>query len=84
MANRVGLELKELKVDVSAHVDVRGTLRADNGVPVAFQSFDVAVTMTPKNFVPGIMLDKLLQAAEYSCVVLQSLKSEPEVTVRRC
>ncbi len=62
---------------------MRGTLRADKSVPVAFQKFEVGVSMKPAGFVPGRMLDKLLQAAEYSCVVIQTLRQGPEISVIR-
>lgn len=83
MASRVGVKLKKLKVDVTGHVDVRGTLRAEKNVPVGFQQFDIAVTIKPRGFVPGKMLDKLIRAAEYSCVVIQSLRDCPEINVYR-
>jgi uncharacterized OsmC-like protein len=83
IANRVGVRLKKLEVTVRGSVDVRGTLRVDDSVPVAFQSFDIEVAMKPAGFVPGKMLDKLLRAAEYSCVVLQSLREMPAISVSR-
>ena len=82
MANRVGVKLKKLKVEVNGHVDVRGTLRAERDVPVGFQRFDVAVTIKPRGFVPAKMLDKLVRAAEYSCVVIQSLRNCPEIDIQ--
>lgn len=83
IANRVGVRLKKLEVTVRGKVDVRGTLRVSDTVPVAFQSFDIEVAIKPAGFVPGKMLDKLLRAAEHSCVVLQSLRSRPVISVSR-
>ena len=83
VANRVGVRLKKLAVKVSGRVDVRGTLRVDTTVPVAFTHFDVNVTIKAAGFVPGKMLDKLLRAAEHSCIVIQTLKNGPTVTVTR-
>lgn len=83
MASRVGVKLKHLHVDVTGHVDVRGTLRAAKNVPVGFQRFEVSVSIKPSGFVPGKMLDKLIRAAEQSCVVIQSLRNCPEIDVSR-
>lgn len=83
MANRVGVKLKSLSVEVSGRVDVRGTLRVARDVPVGFQAFDIVVDIVPRGFVPGKLIDKLLRAAEASCVVLQSLRQSPEIGVRR-
>lgn len=83
IANRVNVKLKKLEVSVSGRVDVRGTLRVERNVPVAFTHFDVSVTLKVRGFVPGKMLDKMLRAAEESCIVIQTLKSGPEITVTR-
>ena len=84
MANRVGLKIKTLSVDVKAKVDVRGTLageaRRSGWVSGAF---DINVTLKPKGFVPGKMLDKLIRAAEEGCVVLQTLKNTPTIDINR-
>lgn len=82
-ANRVGVRLKKLDIHVTGTVDVRGTLRVDRNVPVAFSRFDVVVTLKAAGFVPGKMLDKLLRAAEESCIVIQTLKQGPTITVTR-
>ncbi len=81
MSNRVGLKIKTLEVKVKGRVDVRGTLRVQKNVPVGFQQFDVDVTLKPKGFVPKKMLDKLIRAAEESCVVLQTLRSAPKIEI---
>jgi uncharacterized OsmC-like protein len=83
VANRVGVRLKTLSVHASGRVDVRGTLRVDKNVPVAFSHFDVTVDIKAAGFIPGKMLDKLLRAAEKSCIVIQTLKNGPEITVSR-
>lgn len=83
VANRVGVKLKKLEVAATGQVDVRGTLRVDRNVPVAFSRFDVTVTLKVRGFVPGKLLDKMLRAAEQSCIVIQTLKHGPEITVTR-
>ena len=83
VCNRVGVRLKQLEVRVSGTVDARGTLRIRRSVPVAFQRFDVGVTIKPSGIIPGRMIDKILEAAEYSCIVIQTVKAGAEVNVTR-
>jgi uncharacterized OsmC-like protein len=75
IAARMGVGLTALEVDVTANVDVRGTLVIDRQVPVGFQRMRCAVRLQP---VPGTdpgLVQKLLVAAEYSCVNLQTLRA---------
>ncbi len=83
IANRMDLVLKDLEVSVSGHVDVRGTLRVDDMVPVGFQKMEINVKIDPAKDIPAAYLDALLKAAEHSCVVLQTLKNCPTVSVTR-
>lgn len=83
IANMFGVSIHTLEVEVTAEVDLRGTLRMDPSVPVAFQSLRVAASIVPNGDVPEAHLDAILTAAEQSCVVLQSLRRPPEITVAR-
>jgi len=83
ISNRFGVRLKRLEIEVRGTVDVRGTLRVDKATPVAFQRFDIAVRIKPAGFIPGKMLDKLLEGAERSCIVVQTVKGTAEVRIRR-
>ncbi len=83
ISNRLGVKLKELNVEVLGHVDVRGTLRVDKSVPVSFQKFEVNVLMKPAGWIPGKIIEKILHAAEYSCIVIQTIKGGATVTVTR-
>ncbi len=83
ISNRMGVVLKELEVAVSGHVDVRGTLRVDDTVPVGFQKLEIDVKIEPETEMPQAYLDALLKGAEQSCVVLQTLKHGPAVSVTR-
>lgn len=68
IANRLGVSLTSLKVDV------RGTLVVDREVPVGMQRMHCEVKLeTPEGTDPGL-LKHLLAAAEYSCVNLQTLR----------
>lgn len=75
IADRWGVTLTELRVDVDSDVDVRGTLVVDRSVPVGFQRMRVAVTMDAAPGTPRALLEKLMKGAEYSCVNLQTLRS---------
>lgn len=70
IANLMGIELKHLDVVVDLGVDVRGTLHMDRSVPVGFQNVDVRVKMTGTAGIDDAQLDRLLRAAERSCVLL--------------
>jgi len=75
VANYMDLPLEDLEVKVSSMADVRGTLRVDPEVPVQFQQMKAYVTLEPGPGVPRKMVKKLLKAAEYSCVNLQTLRN---------
>jgi uncharacterized OsmC-like protein len=81
IANRLGLELRDLKVEAEARVDVRGTLRAARDVPVGFQSVDVKIDVDLAPGTPPDQTAMLLKAAEESCVVLQTLRTPPAISI---
>lgn len=75
IANRLRVTLTALEVEVSADVDVRGTLVVDRDVPVGFQAMRCHVNIQPAEDTSPKLLKKLLAAAEYSCVNLQTLRA---------
>lgn len=81
VANRVGVKLKELSVEVNGRVDVRGTLRVDRNTQVGFQQFNVKVRIKPAGLVPMMMLKRIVKGAESSCVVIQTLRNGPEINL---
>jgi len=83
ISNRFGLQLRHLKIQVIGKVDVRGTLRVDRTVPVAFTEFDVIIDIKAKGLVPSKYLDKLIEGAEQSCIVMQTLKPACEIRLTR-
>lgn len=83
IANMFGLVIKTLEVHVEAEVDLRGTLRIDPDVPTAFQKIRVSVNLVPAGDAAQEHLDAIIAAAEQSCVVLQSLRTPPQVTIER-
>lgn len=82
IANRLHIELLLLEVQVEAHVDVRGTLLVDRTVPVGFQRIDVVARIEAAGSVESRKIDILLKAAEHSCVVIQTLRSGTDISVR--
>lgn len=83
VANRMNIDLLLLEVQVEAHVDVRGTLLVDRSVPVGFQKIDIVVRIEAASAVEVKKIDILLRAAEHSCVVMQTLRSGTDISVRR-
>lgn len=83
IANMFGLAIETLEVHVEAEVDLRGTLRIDPDVPTAFQKISVSVNLLPTGDVAEEHIDAIIAAAEQSCVVLQSLRTPPQITVAR-
>ena len=75
VADRLHVTLTSLEVEVSAGVDVRGTLLVDRQVPVGFQKMHCQVAIRAAPGTDPKTLEKLWAAAEHSCVVLQTLRS---------
>jgi uncharacterized OsmC-like protein len=82
IANRHGIRLEALEVDVTGDVDVRGTLVVSRQVPVGFQRMHCAVRVRPEPGTDPQLVARLLGAAEYSCVNLQTLRAGIPVTVQ--
>lgn len=76
IAGRMGVTIELLEVEASANVDVRGTLLVDKSVPVGFQSMRCHVTIQVEENTNPQVVKKLIAAAEHSCVVLQTLRSD--------
>lgn len=73
IANRLGVKIPLLEVDVSADVDVRGTLLVAPDVPVGFQKMRCRINLRAAEGTNRKLLAKLIEAAEHSCVNLQTL-----------
>jgi uncharacterized OsmC-like protein len=82
VANRLGVEIIDLEVRVTAKVDVRGTLGMEVGVPVGFQSMTCDIDLKVNAGTPLKLLDSLRVAAQRCCVVQQTLLSPPLVATR--
>jgi uncharacterized OsmC-like protein len=75
IADRLGVTFEVLEVAVKAELDVRGTLVVDREVPVGFQRMTCSVRVRPTKGTDPKALQKILAAAEYSCVNLQTLRN---------
>ncbi|PCI75621.1 MAG: osmotically inducible protein OsmC [SAR86 cluster bacterium] len=81
ISSRLSIPLKSLSVTVKAEIDVRGTLRVDDTVPVGFQDIQIEVDLQAMMQLPEGTIRTILSAAEHSCVVLQTLKNTPSISL---
>ncbi|WND01809.1 OsmC family protein [Temperatibacter marinus] len=79
ISTRMGVELTELSVAVEGVVDIRATLRLTQDVPVGFKSLKINVLLEAHHDISQDILDAIVKAAEHSCVILQTLKSQPSI-----
>jgi uncharacterized OsmC-like protein len=75
LADHLGIRFQSIEVKVDAECDVRGCLLVERSVPVGFQKMRCTVRLQPEGEVEPERLQKLLGAAEASCVVLQTLRN---------
>ena len=75
IAERLGVRLLDLEVDVTGDIDVRGTLQVDRTVPVGFQQMRCAVSLQPAAGTDPDLVRRLVAAAEQCCVNLQTLRA---------
>ena len=68
-------------VEVEGDLDFRGTLGVSNDVPVGFQTIRLRFNLDSE--ATAEQLDTLQKLTERYCVVLQTLRSSPIVTVRQ-
>ena len=84
IANLKGIELSRLEVRVSFGADVRGALMTGDNVPVGFQTAQMRVDLKTACGLSKPHLNALIDAAERSCVILQTLRAPPTVQFERC
>jgi len=81
VATALGTEIREGVVHAEGDLDFRGTLGVDRDAPVGFRDirlrFDLDTDATEEE------LDTLVRLTERYCVVLQTLRTAPEVEVSR-
>ena len=79
VATALGIELRSGTLRAEGDLDFRGTLGVSRDVPVGFSAIRVAVHVdsdaTPEQ------LSKLMELTERYCVVLQTLRTSPPLTL---
>jgi uncharacterized OsmC-like protein len=81
VADRMGIRLAELEVQVTAHADVRGTLLVDRSVPVGFHHIQVETRLRTAEGTDPSLTGKLEAVAEHCCVDLQTLRRGPVLSI---
>jgi uncharacterized OsmC-like protein len=80
IANRLGVRLTRLEVDVTADVDVRGALMVDRDTPVGFTAMRCDVELATAEGTPPALEDGLIASAEHCCIVMNTLRGGVPVT----
>ncbi len=79
-ATAIGVKLLDARVVVDGHFDARGTLGVDPEIPVGLT--DVTITFSFETDAGEEKVNRLVELAERYCVVAQTLRNPPTVTVR--
>jgi uncharacterized OsmC-like protein len=79
VATSLELDIRDGVVSAEGDLDFRGTLGVDRDVPVGFQR--IRLTFTLDTDADAEQVATLLKLTERYCVVLQTLRAGPEVTV---
>jgi uncharacterized OsmC-like protein len=80
VATAMGVSLRNASVEAGGHWDARGTLGVDREAPVGLT--DVTLTFRFDTDADEATVERLVQLAERYCVVAQTLRNPPPVTVR--
>lgn len=81
VATAMGVQLRDARVVVDGTWDARGTLGVDRATPVGMTSVTVTLDFTAD--ADEATLDKLVSLTERYCVIAQTLRTPPELVVRR-
>lgn len=79
VATALSIPVRSGKVNAEGDLDFRGTLGVAKDAPVGFK--DIRLAFSLDTDAPKDQLDKLLTLTERYCVVYQTLKGTPAVTV---
>ncbi len=80
VATALGLDIRDGVVHAEGDLDFRGTLGVDRDVPVGFQR--IRLTFELDTDATTEQLATLERLTERYCVVLQTLRTQPEIAVR--
>jgi uncharacterized OsmC-like protein len=81
IADLLGVQILDLRVEVTGEVDVRGALAIDRSVKVGFRSMNCRVHVRVPQSTEQPRLAALRKQAEASCVTLDTLRSGVPVAV---
>jgi uncharacterized OsmC-like protein len=81
VATSMGLAIDGGTVRAEGDLDFRGTLGVDKEAPVGFR--DIRLSFELQTDAPGDQVAKLIELTERYCVVYQTLRRPPELTLRR-
>jgi len=79
VATSIGIDIREGKVRAEGDLDFRGTLGVSKETPVGFQSIRLFFDL--KTDASEEQLGTLIRLTERYCVVFQTLRSAPEISV---
>jgi uncharacterized OsmC-like protein len=81
VATAIGVELRDARIHAEGDLDFRGTLGVSKEAPVGFSS--VRLTFKLDSGASEDQLATLVKLTERYCVVLQTLKTPPAISVER-
>ena len=79
VAATMGIELEDVRVEVTARGDLRGALALDRAAKIGLEKLDVRTSVTVRGGDPE-RARRLLEAAERYCAILDTLRHPPEIT----
>jgi uncharacterized OsmC-like protein len=79
VAANMGIEISELRIDVEADWDARGTLAMGRESPVGIRGIRCRTRVTLAGDATGDRAERLLRSAERYCVVLDTLRTGVDV-----
>jgi len=80
VATAMGLELRGARVIAEGTWDARGTLAVDRAAPVGIT--DVTLSFEIDTDAPPDKVERLVASAERYCVIAQTLRTPPTITVK--
>ena len=81
VATAIGIDIRDGSVKAEGDLDFRGTLGVSRDAPVGFR--DIRLEFSLDSDASDEQLDNLLRLTERYCVVFQTLKHSPQISMRR-
>jgi uncharacterized OsmC-like protein len=79
VATAIGVDLKSGRLRAEGDLDFRGTLGVDRQAPVGFR--DIRLILDLETDAPQDKIDQLVKLTERYCVVFQTLKASPALSL---